>query len=203
MKKFELPDLPYSYDALEPYISKQIMELHHKKHHLAYVNGANAAVDKLENSRKGKAEIDIKATLRDLSFNLSGHLLHKVFWQNMAPPSKSGGETPGGEVGDRIDENFGSFEAFKKEFSSAAKSVEGSGWAALILEPTSERLFVIQIEKHNLLSLPRQKPILVLDVWEHAYYLQYLNDRAKYVDNFWSIINWDDVSKRLEKCSNK
>ena len=197
-KKYDLPALPYAYDALEPYISKQIMALHHDKHHAAYVNGANAALEKLEKYRKAEMEIDVKATLRDLSFHLSGHLLHAMFWPNMAPNGK-GSSTPGGKIADKIKTDFGGFDAFKKEFGQAAKTVEGIGWAVLAHESTSNQLLVVQLEKHNLAAITGLKPLLVLDAWEHAYYLQYLNDRAKYVDNWWNIVNWDDVEKRLGK----
>jgi len=196
MKKFELPPLSYSYDALQPHISKEIMTLHHDKHHLAYVNGTNAALEKLEKSRKEEAEIDLKATLRDLSFNLNGHILHSIFWPNMAPSEKGGG-TPGGKISDQINKDFGNFEALKKEFGTAAKTVEGSGWAVLTWEPHSEQLFIMQVEKHNLAHISNAKILLVLDVWEHAYYLDYKNDRGKYVDTWWNVVNWDDVEKRF------
>lgn len=198
MKKFELPALPYAYDALQPVISKEIMTLHHDKHHLAYVNGANAALEKLEKSRKGESEIDLKATLRDLSFNLNGHILHSVFWPNMAPSGKGGG-SPGGKIADLIKRDFTSFDTFKKEFGTAAKGVEGSGWAVLAWEPHSEQLFIMQVEKHNLAHIANAKVLIALDVWEHAYYIDYKNDRGKYVDNWWNIVNWDDVEKGFAK----
>lgn len=198
MKKFELPPLPYAYDALQPHISKEIMTLHHDKHHLAYVNGANAATEKLEKSRKGEMEIDLKATLRDLSFNLNGHILHSIFWSNMSPSGKGGGNA-GGKIADALLRDFGSIDAFKKEFGNAAKGVEGSGWAVLVWEPHSEQSFVMQVEKHNLAHIAHAKVLLVLDVWEHAYYLDYKNDRGKYVDSWWNVVNWDDVDKRISK----
>ncbi len=196
MPKYELPKLPYDYNALEPFISTKIMTLHHTKHHQTYVNGANAAQEKLEKARKGEIEIDMKAVLRDFSFNLSGHILHSNFWPNMAPSGKGGG-TPGGEIADVINKNFGSFTAFQKEFSTAAKTVEGIGWAILMLDPMTNALHVVQIEKHNTAAISGLKPLLVLDVWEHAYYLQYKNDRATYVDKWWNVVNWDDVEKRF------
>jgi Fe-Mn family superoxide dismutase len=192
--KIELPPLPYKYSALEPVISQKIMELHHDKHHKSYVDGANAALEKLEKYRKGEIEIDVRATLRDLSFHMNGHVLHSIFWHNMKPPEEN--NKPGGKIGDLINKVFGSFESFKKEFSNAAKSVEGSGWAVLVKDE-KDNLYVFQIEKHNLMHVAGFKPILVLDVWEHAYYLDYLNDRGKYVDNWWKVVNWDDVEKRL------
>ena len=193
-KRFELPDLPYAYDALEPVISKQIMQLHHSRHHLAYVTGMNAAMDKLEKFRAGEGlEIDYKAVLRDLSFHTNGHKLHSIFWQNLQKPSKN--NAPTGALLEKIIEQFGSFEAFQAEFAGAAKSVEGSGWAALIQD--GEDLHVIQIQNQNLLTIVETKVLLLLDVWEHAYYLDYQNDRGKYVDAFWSIVNWADVATRL------
>ena len=193
-KRIELPDLPYAYDALEPVISKKIMELHHTRHHLAYVTGANAAMDKLEKARAGEGmEIDYKATMRDLSFHLNGHKLHSIFWQNLQKSKKD--NAPTGKLLEKIEEQFGSLDAFKAEFSGAAKSVEGSGWAALIQD--GEDLHVVQIQNQNLLTIVETKVLLLLDVWEHAYYLDYANDRGKYVDAFWSIINWTDVAARL------
>jgi Fe-Mn family superoxide dismutase len=192
--KIELPPLPYKYNALEPVISQKIMELHHDKHHKSYVDGANAALEKLEKYRKGEIEIDVRATLRDLSFHMNGHVLHSIFWPNMKPPEEN--NRPGGKIADLINKVFGSFESFKKEFSNAAKSVEGSGWAVLVKDEKNN-LYVFQIEKHNLMHVAGFKPLLVLDVWEHAYYLDYLNDRGKYVDSWWKVVNWDDVEKRL------
>ena len=196
IKKIELPPLPYSYDALEPVISKKIMELHHDKHHAGYVKGANAALEKLEKFRKGEIEIPVRAVLRDLSFHMNGHILHTIFWPNMREPQDD--NKPGGKIEDLIVKSFGSFEAFKKEFGQAAKTVEGVGWAILAVD-NDENLYVTQIEKHNLMHIASLKPILVLDVWEHAYYLDYLNDRGSYVNNWWKVVNWDDVEKRIDK----
>lgn len=193
-KRIELPDLPYKYDALAPVISKDIMMLHHTRHHLAYVTGANAAMDKLEKARAGEGmEIDFKATMRDLSFHLNGHKLHSIFWSNLRKAKKD--NAPSGALLEKINEQFGSFEAFKTEFAGAAKAVEGSGWAALILSDGD--LHVIQIQNQNLMMVADSTVLLLLDVWEHAYYLDYQNDRGKYVDSFWNIVNWDDVASRL------
>ena len=193
-KRIELPNLPYAYDALEPVISKKIMELHHTRHHLAYVTGMNAAMDRLEKARAGEGlDIDYKATMRDLSFFTNGHKLHSIFWQNMRKSKQD--NAPSGVLIEKIKEQFGSFEKFQAEFAGAAKAVEGSGWIALIQD--NDDLHVIQIQNHNLMSIIETKTLLVLDVWEHAYYLDYLNDRGKYVEAFWSLINWDDVAVRL------
>lgn len=193
-KRLELPDLPYKYDALAPVISKTIMQLHHTRHHLAYVTGVNAAMDKLEKARAGEGlEIDYKSVMRDLSFHMNGHKLHSIFWANLRKAKKD--NAPSGALLEKINDQFGSFDAFKVEFAGAAKAVEGAGWVALIQD--GEDLHIIQIQNHNLLTIAETKILLVLDVWEHAYYLDYQNDRGKYVDSIWTIINWDDVASRL------
>jgi Fe-Mn family superoxide dismutase len=197
-KTYTLPALPYAYNALEPYISQQIMTLHHDKHHNAYVTGANAALDKLEKARAGQLQIDVRGVLRDLSFNIDGHKLHSIFWQNMAPAGKGGG-SPGGKLADKIVADFGSVDKFKQQFSDAAKAVEGSGWALLLYDNEIDALVLTQVEKQNFMHLAELPVLLGLDVWEHAYYLQYLNDRGKYVDAWWNVVNWDDAGKRFEK----
>ncbi len=193
MKKLVLAPLPYDYNALEPVISAKIMQLHHDKHHLAYVNGANAALDKLDAYQKGGPEINVRETMRDLSFNYNGHKMHELFWNNMR--SVVEGNKPSEKVLTMLTADFGSWEAFMKEFSSAAVGVEGSGWAVLV--STEEGLAIHQFEKHNLAGLVASKPVLAIDVWEHAYYLDYLNDRKSYVEKWWNVVNWDDVEKRL------
>jgi len=198
MKTYTLPPLPYAYDALEPHISKQIMTLHHDKHHQAYVTGANAAMDKLDKARKGEMQIDVRAVLRDFSFNADGHILHSLFWPNMAPQGTGGG-TPGGKLADRINQDFGGFDKFKAQFSDAFKTIEGSGWAMLIYEPASDQLIISQIEKHNLNHIAQSEVILCSDGWEHAFYLQYLNDKAKYGEAWWNVVNWSEVDARLGK----
>ncbi len=196
-KFYVLPELPFGYRDLEPHISEKQLGIHHDKHHQGYVNGANAILQKLDKARKEGADMDTKSTLKTLSFNIGGHILHSLFWPNLAPAGKGGGK-PGGALGDAIEEEFGSFERFKKEFSQAAVSVEGSGWAALSFCRQTNRPIIMQIEKHNTNVYPMFKILMVLDVWEHAYYLDYKNERAKFVDAFWSIVNWDKVNKRLE-----
>ncbi|MHC1716820.1 MAG: superoxide dismutase [Candidatus Dojkabacteria bacterium] len=193
--RYTLSPLPYEYTALEPVISKQIMELHHDKHHQAYINGANTALELLEKARTEDMEINIKAVMRDLSFNLNGHLLHELFWQNLRPYTEN--NMPDKELEDIISSNFSSFDAFKKEFTEAGKTVEGSGWVAL-LKDTKNNLIIMQIQNHNLLGINGFTPILVNDVWEHAYYLDYKNDRGAYFEKWWNIVNWEDVKKRLQ-----
>jgi Fe-Mn family superoxide dismutase len=197
VKTFTLPQLSYDYDALAPYISEQQLRLHHDKHHQGYVNGANADFQKLDKARQENAELDMKALLKDLSFNVGGHMLHSTFWENMAPAGKGGGGQPGGAVADMIDMGFGSFERFKKEFTTAASTTEGSGWAALAVHPCIARPLIMQIEKHNVNVYPNFQILMVLDVWEHAYYVDYKNERAKFIEAFWNIVNWDKVNKNL------
>jgi len=196
-KSFSLPKLPYDYKALAPYISEQQLMIHHDKHHLAYVNGANAIFEKLEKARKENADLDMKATLKELSFHIGGHMLHSIFWENMAPPSKGGGK-PGGAIADEIDKEFGSFDRFKAEFTKTAVSAEGSGWAALALQECVTHPVIMQIEKHNMNVYPTFQILMIVDVWEHAYYLDYKNDRAKFIEAFWNVVNWDHANKILK-----
>lgn len=199
LKLYTLPELPYGYKDLSPYISEEQLKIHHQKHHQAYVNGANSLLEKMDKSRKENADLDMKSTLKELSFHLGGNKLHSIFWQNMAPSGKGGGGEPSGKLAELLLSEFGGFARFKKEFSQAAISCEGSGWAALTYCKSSNRLDIIQIEKHNV-NFPSGQPVLmVLDVWEHAYYLDYKNDRAKFVENFWNIVNWNAVNQSFEK----
>lgn len=195
-KFYTLPQLPYGYDELQPHISQEQLTLHHQKHHQAYVNSANAILERLDKARKEGTDFDVKATLKELSFHIGGHLLHSLFWTNIAPPGKGGGK-PKGTLGTVLEKEFGSFERFKKEFSMAATSVEGSGWAALSFCRQTNRPIIMQIEKHNTNVYPMFTILMVIDVWEHAYYLDYKNERAKFVDAFWNIVSWDEVNKRL------
>jgi Fe-Mn family superoxide dismutase len=195
---YVLPKLAYEYKDLQPYMSEEQLRIHHSKHHQAYVNGANAIFQKLDKARKEGADIDVKATLKELSFNIGGHILHSLFWGNLTPATKGGGK-PSGALGNLLDKEFESFERFKKEFSQAAMSVEGSGWAALTLDRQTNRPIIMQIEKHNTNVYPTFRILMVLDVFEHAYYIDYKNERAKFVDAFWNIVNWDEVNKRLKE----
>jgi Fe-Mn family superoxide dismutase len=197
-KFYKLPELPYGYGDLKPHVSEEQLKIHHQKHHQAYVNGANAILERLDKARKDGTDVDVKATLKELSWNIGGHLLHSLFWGNLAPAGKGGGK-PGGALGGAIDKEFGSFERFKKEFTAAATSVEGSGWAALTLCKQTSRPMIMQIEKHNTNVYPMFRILMVLDVFEHAYYIDYKNERAKFVDAFWNIVNWDEVNKRLKE----
>jgi len=197
VKFYTLPQLSYGYKDLEPYISEEQLRIHHQRHHQAYVNGANAILERLDKARKDGTDFDVKATLKELSFHIGGHLLHSLFWGNLAQTGKGG--KPAGALNNALEKEFGTFERFKKEFSQAAVSVEGSGWAALTFCRQTSRPIIMQIEKHNTNVYPMFRILMVLDVWEHAYYLDYKNERAKFVEAFWNIINWDEVNKRLEQ----
>lgn len=197
-KLYVLPQLPYGYGDLAPYMSEEQLRIHHTVHHQAYVNGANTILRRLESARKENADIDVKAALKELSWNIGGHLLHSIFWGNLAPPGK-GGDKPGGKLADLINAEFGSYERFRKEFTQAAVTVEGSGWAALTICRQTGRLMIMQIEKHNTNVYPAFPILMVLDVFEHAYYIDYKNRRADYVGAFWNIVNWDEANRRLER----
>jgi Fe-Mn family superoxide dismutase len=197
-KMYDLPKLGYDYSALAPVISEDLLRLHHAKHHAAYVKGANTILEKMDKARADKADFDTKATFKELSFHIGGHLLHSLFWENLAPPGKGGGEKPSGKIAKVIEEEFGTFERFKKVFSQTAASTEGSGWAALTFCKKTGRPIIMQVEKHNTNVYPMFRILMVLDVWEHAYYLDYKNDRGKFVEAFWNIVYWIEVNKRLE-----
>jgi len=196
-KGYTLPHLPYGYKALAPYISEVQLTLHHQKHHQAYVNGANAILEKLEKARKENADLDMKALLKELSFHLGGFRLHALFWENLAPAGVGGGGIPKGALEAAINAEFGTFERFKKEFTQTASSVEGSGWAVLTYCMNTGRLMMMQVEKHNVNLIPGYRILMALDLWEHAYYLDYKNDRAKFIDAFWHLVNWDAVEARF------
>ncbi len=196
MEEYKLPDLPYAYNALEPYIDEQTMQLHHGRHHLAYVNGLNAALKKLEEVRAKGDFSSIQALSRQLAFHGSGHALHCLFWESMCPKEASV-EPKGGALFDALARDFSSLDSFRKQFSEAAKSVEGNGWAILAYEPIGKRLVVQQVENHQKLTFQGSVPILALDVWEHSYYLKFQNNRASYVDAWWNVVNWDGTEKKM------
>lgn len=191
-----LPPLPYAYNALEPYISEKIMRLHHDKHHQTYVEGLNKAEKMLKKAREVGDYDLLKHWEREAAFHGSGHYLHTIFWNNMAP---NGGGNPSGILAKQIIKDFGSLEKFKTHFTEAAKKVEGVGWSILVWSPRAHRLEILQSEKHQLFTQWDTIPLLVLDVWEHAYYLQYENKRGEYVKNWWNLVNWSDVEKRYEE----
>lgn len=191
--KHQLPPLPYRYDALEPYISEQIMRLHHQEHHQSYVDGLNKAEKALYIENKDDM---MKHWLREQAFHGSGHNLHTIFWSNMTPNST---KRPIGEVADQINKDFDSFRKFKKLFTETASSVEGVGWAALVWNPRNGRLAIQSFEKHQQFHYADTIPLLVLDMWEHAYYLQYQTDKQSYINNWWNVVNWEDVNDRYKK----
>ena len=191
--KHELPPLPYDYNALEPYYDEQTVRLHHDKHHAAYVAGLNKAEEMLAEARSSGDYAMIQHWERQLAFHGSGHLLHTLFWENMAP--NAGGE-PQGELRKQLEKDFGSYEAFRKQFSAAAAAVEGNGWCLLGWMPEFEKLYILQIENHQKLTMCGIQPLLVLDVWEHAYYLKFHNRRADWIENWWNLVNWQDVQQR-------
>jgi superoxide dismutase, Fe-Mn family len=192
----KLPPLPYAYNALEPVIAEEIMRLHHSKHHQSYVDGLNKAEKEMKKAREQSDFSLIKHWEREAAFHGSGHYLHTIFWNIMHP---DGGGEPRGQLSRAINQTFGSFAAFKKHFSEAAKNVEAVGWAILVWAPRAQRLEILTAEKHQNLTQWDVIPLLVLDVWEHAYYLQYKNERAKYVENWWGVVNWRAVEQRFNK----
>jgi superoxide dismutase, Fe-Mn family len=194
-EKYTLPDLPYDYGALEPHISGKIMQLHHDKHHRAYVKGANEALDGLADARARNDFTRIAALERSLAFNVSGHVLHSLFWQNLAP--RAGGE-PTGALADQMARDFGDFSRFRGELIGAATTIMGSGWAALMWEPISKRLLTTQIHDHQNEITQGGVPILVLDAWEHAYYLQYGPEKKSYFEAIWNVWDWADAGRRFE-----
>lgn len=194
MPTYSLPDLRYDFGALEPHISGKIMELHHDKHHAAYVQGANTALDRLGEAREKEDFTRVGALEKALAFNLSGHVLHSLFWQNLTP---KGGGRPDGELAAAIDEHFGSFDKFKRQMNEVASTIMGSGWGALIWEPLAGKLLTTQIYDHQSNLSQGGVPILVLDAWEHAYYLQYKNQKADYFAAIWNCWNWKDVATRF------
>ncbi|MDM5298392.1 superoxide dismutase [Bacillus pumilus] len=192
----QLPPLPYRYEALEPFISKEIMYLHHQKHHQTYVDGLNKAELALKKARRTNDFKMIKHWERELAFHGSGHYLHCIFWFCMSP---SGKRKPTGQMLRLIEQSFDSYDAFKSHFSQAAKQVEGVGWAILVWAPRSQRLEILQAERHQFLTQWDVIPLLALDVWEHAYYLQYRNEKEKYVDRWWNVVDWREPEARLKQ----
>jgi superoxide dismutase, Fe-Mn family len=193
---YTLPDLPYDYAALEPHIAGDIMELHHSKHHATYVKGANIVLEQLADARDCEALATVNMLEKNLAFNLGGHVNHSVFWSNMSP---DGGDKPDGELAAAIDEHFGSFDGFRKHFTANALGVQGSGWSVLAWEPLGQHLVLQQVYDHQANITPGMVPLLLLDMWEHAFYLQYRNVKPDYVKAWWNVVNWADAAERLEK----
>ena len=192
---YTLPELGYDYSALEPHISARIMELHHSKHHAAYVLGANTALEKMEEARDKGDFASINKLEKDLAFNLGGHINHSIFWTNLTPDSQ---ERPAGDLAAAIDEYFGSFDKFQAHFNAAALGIQGSGWAVLSWDPVGKRLLIQQMFDQQANMAQATVPVLQLDMWEHAFYLDYQNVKADYVAAFWNIVNWENVAQRFD-----
>ena len=195
MTKYTLPDLAYDFAALEPHISGRIMQLHHGKHHAAYVAGANATLDLMAEARDKNDLTWINKLQKDLAFNLGGHVNHSIFWKNL---SASGGDKPSGELAAAIDEYFGSFDSFRAHFSANAMGIQGSGWSILAWDVLGQRLIIEQLYDQQGNLVAASVPLLMLDMWEHAFYLDYQNVKADYVGAFWNIVSWQDVQARFE-----
>lgn len=194
MAAYELPDLPYDYSALEPHISGEIMELHHDKHHATYVKGLNTALEKLEEARATDSFDSVGGLEKNLAFNLGGHINHSVFWPNMSP---DGGDKPSGELASAIDDYFGSFDKFRSHFEANATAIQGSGWSMLVWDTLGQRLNIVQLyDQQSNLPLA-QIPIVLLDMWEHAFYLQYKNVKGDYAKAWWNVVNWTDAQTRF------
>jgi len=196
MADYTLPDLPYDYAALEPHISGRIMELHHDKHHATYVAGANTALEKLAAAREADDFATVNLQEKNLAFNLGGHVNHSVFWENLSP---DGGDKPVGELAAAIDEFFGSFEAFQKHFAANALGIQGSGWSILGWDSVGQKLAIFQLYDQQSNYPLGLVPIVVLDMWEHAFYLDYVNVKADYVKAWWNIVNWADAAARFDR----
>src|SRR5690554_3674917 len=194
MAEYTLPDLPYDYGALDPHISGKIMELHHSKHHAAYVGGVNLALEKLEEARANESFATINLLEKNLAFNLGGHINHSIFWKNLSP---EGGDKPTGELAAAIDEFFGSFDLFRQQFEATALGIQGSGWAILAWDTLGRKLITVQLYDQQSNIPATLIPILQLDMWEHAFYLDYLNVKGDYAKAFWNIANWADAQERF------
>jgi Fe-Mn family superoxide dismutase len=200
MADYTLPDLPYDYAALEPHISAKIMELHHDKHHAAYVAGANTALQKLAEARDADDLANVNKLEKDLAFNLGGHVNHSIFWTNMSP---DGGDKPVGELAAAIDDGFGSFDKFVAHFTAAAMGIQGSGWGVLSWDPIGKQLIIQQLFDQQSNSAMGTIPVLQLDMWEHAFYLDYVNVKADYIKAFWNIANWENAGRRFTTAREK
>jgi superoxide dismutase, Fe-Mn family len=193
MAEYTLPELPYDYAALEPHISGKIMQLHHDKHHQAYVTGANTALEQLAEARESGNFGAINKLEKDLAFHLGGHVNHSIFWTNLGPDTK----VPEGELAAAIDEFFGSFEKFQAQFAAVANGIQGSGWSVLAWDQVGQKLVTFQLFDQQANVPLGVVPIFLLDMWEHAFYLDYLNVKADYVKAVWNIVDWENVAARF------
>jgi superoxide dismutase, Fe-Mn family len=187
---YVLPDLPYDYSALEPHLSAQLLELHHSKHHAAYVKGANETLERLAEAEKWA----VPGLSQSLAFHIGGHLMHSMFWECLSP---DGGGAPAGELGAAMDAEYGSFDGFKEHFTDALTTIQGSGWAVLGWEPLAQRLMIMQVKDHHGAHVVAARPIIVADGWEHAYYLDYRNEKEKWAAAFFELADWSDANERF------
>ncbi len=194
MADYTLPDLSYDYGALDPHIAGEIMELHHSKHHAAYVAGANLALEKMAGARESGDFGAIAGLEKALAFNLGGHTNHSVFWTNMSP---DGGDKPEGELAAAIDEHFGSFDGFRAHFTNNAMTIMGSGWSILAWDTIGKKLIIVQLYDQQGNVPVGLIPLLMLDMWEHAFYLQDKNVKADYVNAWWNVVDWANVQQRF------
>lgn len=194
MADYSLPDLPYDYGALDPHISGKIMELHHSKHHQNYVNGLNSTIEKLDEAHASGSFDNINQLEKNLAFNLGGHINHSIFWKNLTP---EGGDKPDGELAAAIDQQYGSFDTFRAQFEATALGIQGSGWAITAWDTLGQKLVMGQLYDHQSNLSPTLVPVVLLDMWEHAFYLDYLNVKGDYVKAFWNIVNWADAQERF------
>ncbi|MCM3846253.1 superoxide dismutase [Pseudonocardia sp. DR1-2] len=196
MAEYTLPDLPYDYSALAPHIAPEIMELHHSQHHNTYVQGLNTTLDKLADARDRDDFGAIVGLEKTLAFNLGGHVNHSAFWNNLSP---DGGDKPTGDLAAAIEKDFGSFDAFRAHFTAAATTIQGSGWAVLGHDRLGDRLLIHQLYDQQSQLPAGQTPIVMLDMWEHAFYLQYKNVKPDYVKAWWNVVNWADAAERFAR----
>jgi len=195
---YTLPDLPYDYSALEPVISGEIMQIHHKKHHQTYVTNLNAALEKYQKAEAKKDLAEMISLQQAIKFNGGGHVNHSIFWTNLAPPKKGGGDSPSGELSKKIEQSFGSVQNFITKFNDKTAAIQGSGWGWLGYCKTDDKLKIVTCANQDPLSTQGLTPLLGIDVWEHAYYLQYKNARADYLKNIWQAVNWKNVGERFD-----
>lgn len=189
-------DLPYPLNALEPYYNKETLNIHYNILYLGYVDNTNKTEEKLKKARQTDDFENIKCLEKDLSFFGSGVILHELFFKNMGPAIPS---TPNLKLMEQINKDFGSYDKFKTQFTESSKVIEGSGWNLLVWVPDFQKLEILQCEKHQNLTLWGCKPLLVLDMWEHSYFLQYKTKKPDYINAFWNIVNWNVVNKRFDK----
>jgi len=193
--QYTLPDLRYDYAALEPHIAGEIMQLHHDKHHATYVSGANTALEKMAEARDTDNLAAVNLHEKNLAFNLGGHVNHSIFWANLSP---EGGDKPVGELAAAIDESFGSFDGFRAHFEATALGIQGSGWSVLAWDTLGQQPLIFQLFDQQGNVPVGIVPLVMLDMWEHAFYLQYRNVKADYVKAWWNVVNWADATRRFD-----